>query len=457
MNNDIAQRNKDLNKLFYPESIAVIGASGTEGKLGYNVFRNLIEQGYSGRLYPVNPNAKYIQGMKSYVDILDIEDEIDVAVVIVPARAAPEMVEKCCAGGVKFIVNEAAGFAEMGSEGRAIELAMKQSLVNSATRMVGPNCSGIINTNINMVQSIGLVGHLKRGRVGLIGQAGVYAAGILWGLRRVMDFGIVATVGNKVDIDGSDMLAFLGYDDDIEVICIYMEDARDGRKFIDVAREVTRRKPVIALKGGRTDKGKRAAASHTASMAGKIEVYDAAFKQSGVIRAKDNQDMFNIARAFAKQPLPKGTGVMLISYAGSMGVTGTDACYENGLELAKLSSGSIGKLRAIMPAVVEARNPADFTFDQTGEQVAETIRICAHDDSVSAFVAVVQAEIADTYIEPLKNTDFNGKPLLVCIPGMEFAMDSVIRLENEGLPVYATPEVAVRILSEMYQYHRMNL
>jgi acetyltransferase len=140
-----------------------------------------------------------------------------------------------------------------------------------------------------------------------------------------------------------------------------------------------------------------------------------------------------------------------------MGVTGTDTCYENGLELAKLSSESIEKLRAIMPSVVEAKNPADFTFDQTGEQVAETIKICARDDSVDAFVAVIQAEIADTYIEPLKNTDFNGKPLLVCVPGMEFAMDSVIRLENEGLPVYATPEVAVKILSEMYRYHRMNI
>jgi len=445
--------NINLESLFYPKSIALIGASNTEGKLGYNVFKNLISHDYQGKLYPINPKADYIQGIKAYPDILSVEGEVDAAILIVPAQATPGVVEKCCEKGVKFIINEAAGFSEVGNEGKLLEEQIKQVLENSGSHMVGPNCSGIINTNNNMVQSIGIVGELEKGNVGLIAQAGVYAAGMLWGLRNIMKFGTIATVGNKVDINETDILEFMGNDSNIEVICMYIEDVKAGRKFIDVAREVTSRKPIIALKSGRTDIGTKAAASHTASIAGNAAIYSAVFDQCGIIKAADNEDMFDTARAFSKQPPVKGQGVLIISYAGSMGVTTTDTCYENGLRLAELSEPSLEKLRGIIPPYVTAKNPADLTFDQTPEQVSEIIRICTNDDDVSAFVAIIQAERAEAYYECLKDLDCGGKPLLISIPGKEFVMDSVIKLEKKGFPVYETPETAVKILSKMYKFH----
>ncbi|MDY6958606.1 MAG: CoA-binding protein [Halobacteriota archaeon] len=442
-----------LEKLFYPESIAVIGASNREGKLGYNVFRNLLINGYAKRLYPINSKTDEVQGVKAYGSVLDIDDEIDVAIVIVPASATPKAIEECCIKKIKFVVNEAAGFSEIGDDGRDLEMVLNDIIIGSETRMLGPNCTGIINTNADMVQSIGIVEALKAGNIGLIGQAGVYAAGILWGLRKIMNFGIIATVGNKMDINETDILSFMGDDDNIGVICMYVEDIKAGRKFIDVATEVVKKKPIIALKGGRTKTGQKVAASHTASIAGDSRIYEAVFKQCKIIEATDNDDMFETARAFSKQPLPKGPNVMIISYAGSMGVTATDTCYENGLNLASPSSKSIEGLREILPPYVDAKNPVDFTFDQTGEQVAEVIKIGESDEGVDAFIVVIQAEKAETYIEPLKEMRPTKKPVLLCIPSMEFAMDSVTELEGLGFPVYSTGEVAVKILSRMYRYH----
>ncbi|MDY6930513.1 MAG: CoA-binding protein [Halobacteriota archaeon] len=448
--------NKDdvsLDKLFYPDSIAVIGASNSEGKLGYNVFKNLLTNGYSKRLYPVNSKTDEVQGVRAYGSVLDIDDEVDVAIIIVPASATLKAIEECCKKKIKFVVNEAAGFSEIGDEGRVLEESIKESLEGSETRMLGPNCTGIINTNAGVVQSIGVVEALEAGNIGLIGQAGVYAAGILWGLRKIMNFGIIATVGNKLDINETDILSFLGGDDNIDVICMYVEDVKAGNRFIDVATEVVKKKPIIALKGGRTSTGQKVAASHTASIAGDSKIYDAVFKQCKIIKAADNDDMFETARAFSKQPLPKGPKVMIISYAGSMGVTATDTCYENGLELAELSKESISKLRGILPPYIDAKNPVDFTFDQTGEQVAEVIKIGEYDEGVNAFVVVIQAEKAESYIEPLKGIRPTNKPVLLCIPSMEFVMESVTELEGLGYPVYSNGETAVKILSKMYGYY----
>ena len=446
-----------LESLFYPRSIAVIGASNTAGKLGYNVFKNLLSHDYPGRLYPVNPGADFVQGIKSYKDIDDIEDEIDAVITIVPAKNTPQVIKNCCRKGVKFIVNETAGFSETGQEGRAIEREIAEALKSSGTRMIGPNCSGLINTHHNMVQSLGVVGPLRKGNIGLVAQAGVYAAGLLWGFSNTMDFGIIATVGNKLDINETDILQYLGTDRNINVISMYLEDIKAGRRFIDVAREVTRHKPVIVLKGGRTEAGRKTAASHTASLAGNAAIYNAVFNQSRVIRAESYRDMFNFTKAFSKQPLPKGPGTLIISYTGAMGVTSTDTCYEQGLRLAELSPASIQRLGQIIQPYVTARNPVDLTFDQTPEQVSDVINTCVNDPDVSAFIIVIQAELTDRYIEEIKKLDLHGKPLLVSIPARNFVIPSVIKLEELGFPVYDAPETAVRVLSRMYWFYEHSI
>lgn len=451
------QSEKESNKLkplFYPESIAVIGASNKDGKLGFNIFKNLKDQGYQGKVYPINPKAKFIQGVESYSSILDVQDEIDVAIIIIPAKYTPQAVKECCQKGVKFIINEAAGFSEIGKKGKQIEKRMKKTIEKYGTRMVGPNCSGLINTSHNMIQSIGLVRDLKEGNVGLIGQAGVYAAGILWGLKKIMDFSLIVTVGNKLDLDETDFLEFIGNDPKTKVICMYLEDIKAGKRFINVAQKVTVKKPVIVLKGGRTEKGSKTAASHTGSMAGNMKIYDAVFNQSGIIKAKDNRNMFNIAKAFSKQPVPKGPNIMIITYTGSMGVTGTDTCYEHGMELAKLSKNSKKKLNEIMPEYVDVKNPADFTFYQSSGDVARAIEICSSDENIDSFLVVIQAEKAHEYINSLAQINTKHKPLLLCIPSMEFVMDSVIKLEKLGIPVYSTPENAIKVLSKMLKFSK---
>jgi acyl-CoA synthetase (NDP forming) len=450
------QSDKSLELLFYPRNIAVIGASNTAGKLGYNVFKNLLSHNYPGKLYPVNPGADEIQGIKAYKDITDIPDDIDEAVVIVPARNTPEVIKKCCAKGVKFVVNEVAGFSEIGQAGKAIEQEIRESLRNSGTRMVGPNCSGLINTHHDMVQSLGIVGSLKKGNIGLIAQAGVYAAGLLWGFSRTMGFGIIATVGNKLDLNETDILQYLGSDKNIEVIAMYLEDIKAGRRFIDVAREITQNKPVIVLKGGRTDVGRKTAASHTASLAGNAAVYNAVFKQSRIIQANSYRDLFNITKAFSKQPVPKGPGVLLITYTGAMGVTSTDACYEKGLRLAELSETSINYLAKVIPPYVTAKNPVDLTFDQTPEQVADIINICVKDEDVSAIVIIIQAELTDRYVDSINKLNLQGKPLMISIPARNFAIESVIKMEELSFPVYDAPETAVDMLAKMYWFYQQN-
>lgn len=310
---------QDLHDLFYPKSIAVVGASGTPGKLGWNVFTNLVSHNFKGKLYPINPKADEIHGLKAYPRISAVPEPVDVAIILVSAGTTTDVVEECCKCGVRYIVVESAGFAELGPDGKKIELEMLEIADKYGVRLLGPNCSGIINTHCSMVQSIGIVDALSMGNIGLVSQAGVCAAGMLWGLRHIMDFGIIATIGNKLDINETDVMEAVSSDENINVICMYLESVKGGRRFIDEARSITLDKPVVVLKSGRTDAGKKAVASHTASLAGDDQIFSAAFRQSGIIRARDYEHMFNLARAISKQPFPDREGVFIITYAAPWG------------------------------------------------------------------------------------------------------------------------------------------
>ncbi|MDM7934652.1 MAG: acetate--CoA ligase family protein [Methanothrix sp.] len=444
---------QDLHDLFYPRSIAVIGASGTPGKLGWNVFTNLVNHKFQGRLYPVNPRAEEIHGIRAYPRISDVPETVDVAIVLVSAGTTPEVVEECCRCGVRYIVVESAGFAELGSEGERIELQMKEIADRYGVRLLGPNCSGIINTHCSMVQSIGLVDALSSGNIGLVSQAGVCAAGMLWGLRHIMDFGIIATIGNKLDINETDILEAVSQEENIDVICMYLESVKAGRRFVDVARSITPHKPVIVLKSGRTDAGKRAVASHTASLAGNDLIFSAVFRQCGIIRARDYEHMFNLARAISKQPLPDRDGVFIITYAGSLGVIAADAITDNGMRLAELEPELKERLRRLLPDYVGGLNPVDYTFSQNADTVKRTIEIGVESDDVGSLIVVRQAEILDSYVEALKSIDYKGRPIIACVAGKEFAMEEVIRMEKAGIPVFSTPEEVADALAVMYRHN----
>ncbi len=443
---------QDLHDLFYPKSIAVIGASGTKGKLGWNVFRNLIDHNFRGELYPINPRAESIQGIKAYPSISDVKAPIDVAVVLVPASITSEVVKECCDCGVKYVIVESAGFAEMGEAGRQIEEDMVAITKPCGCRILGPNCSGVINTHCSMVQSIGIVDALSQGNIGLISQAGVCAAGMLWGLRHVMDFGIVATIGNKLDINETDMLEAVSMDDNVDIISMYLESVKGGRRFIDVAKRITKTKPIIVLKAGRTEAGRKAVASHTASMAGNDTVYEAVFKQAGIIRARDYEHMFNLTRAISKQPLPEKEGVFIITYAGSLGVISADAIIDNGMKLSELEPELKERLRDLLPEYVGGMNPVDYTFSMDAETVRRTIEIGVESEDVGSFIVVLQAEVLGSYVEPLGDIDYKGKPVMACVAGKEFAIDDVIKMEKAGIPVYQTPEQCADAIAVMHRY-----
>lgn len=451
-----ASRTKDdLRALFYPESIAVLGATDSGGKLGYNVMQNLLTHQFKGRLYPINPRKESVLGVKAYPSILDVKDPVDTAIIIVPAAAAPKAIEDCCRKGIKYLVVETAGFAETGEAGRKMQTNIKDHIATGRHRLLGPNCSGIINTHHDMVQSIGLIGTLRKGNVGLIAQAGVYAAGILTGLRNVLDFGIIATIGNKMDISEADILEFMGNDANISVIALYMEDVTSGRRFVDVAERVSRKKPVIALKTGRTEAGKKVVSSHTASMAGNDEINSAAFRQTGVIRARDNEHLFSLMRAFSKQPLPKGPGVFVVTYTGSLGVAATDMLYASGLRLAVLEPHVKERLAPFIDDYLNIQNPVDCSFNMDPKQTREIIRIGVESSDVHSIIVVVQGEILESYVETLASIDYKGKPVVCCVACKEFMMDPVIRMERKGIPVYSTPEMAAQVLSEMYGHGRL--
>ena len=445
---------QDLHDLFYPKSIAVIGASGTPGKLGWNVFTNLVSHNFRGMLYPINPKADEIQGLKAYPCISAVPESVDVAIILVSAGVTPDVIEECCQCGVRYIVVESAGFAELGPDGKKIELRMKEIADRYGVRLLGPNCSGIINTHCSMVQSIGIVDALSTGNIGLVSQAGVCAAGMLWGLRQIMDFGIIATIGNKLDINETDIMEAVSKDENINVICMYLESVKGGRRFIDEARRITLDKPVVVLKSGRTDAGKKAVASHTASLAGNDQIFSSAFRQSGIIRARDYEHMFNLARTISKQPFPDREGVFIITYAGSLGVIAADAITDNGMRLSELEPPLKERLKKLLPDYVCGMNPVDYTFSQDAETVKRTIEIGVDSSDVGSFIVILQAEILESYPDTLKSIDYKGKPIIACVAGKEFAMPGVIKMEKAGIPVFSTPEQVADALGIMFRHYK---
>ncbi len=443
---------ESLRDFFYPASIAVIGASDVKGKLGYNVFWNLVNHDFPGKLYPINPGKDSVMGVRAYKSIRDVEGPVDLAIVIVPAKAAETAIADCAAKGVRFVVVEAAGFAESGAEGKAAQARIEKIIRENGLRVLGPNCSGVINTHHNMVQSIGLLEGLKKGNVGMVAQAGVYAAGILTGLSNVLDFGIVATIGNKMDINETDILEYLSDDDHISTIVMYMEDIRSGKRFVDVASRAAVRKPVIVLKSGRTEAGKKAVSSHTASLAGNDEVNSAAFKQCGVIRARDNEHLFALARAFSKQPVPKGNGTLVITYTGSLGVAATDMLYLSGMRLAALEPYFQQRLKNALPDYANVGNPIDCSFSMTPEQVKNLIEIGVESNDVQNFIVVIQGEILGSFVDVMKSIDYKDKPVLAVVACKEFMIGDVVKMEQAGIPVYSTAEMAAEVLGQMYAY-----
>ncbi len=454
------KRTRTLDPIFSPRSIAVIGASQTEGSVGRAVFNNILLGGFTGIVYPVNLKAHSVCGVRAYPSISDISEKVDLAVVIVPAAAVPEVVEECGKNGVKGLVIISAGFKEVGREGAELETKTAEIVKKYSMRLIGPNCLGVINTDTNVRLNTSFATKMpSQGSIAFASQSGALCAAILDFARgEKIGFSKFVSMGNKADVSENDLLEYLGSDPQTRVVLLYVEDIVDGRKFVEVASRITEKKPIIAVKAGVTPEGARAASSHTGALAGSDEAYDAILRQSGVLRVESVSDLFDYARAFAEQPLPKGNRVAIITNGGGPGIMATDACVRYGLQVAQFSENTKKRLRDGLPKAASVNNPVDIVGDAQADRYEVALRAALWDENVDCGLVMLtpQAmvdikEIGETIATVAPKS---GKTIVGCLMGLVDVSPGIEVLEKNGIPHYSFPEAAVRSLATLYNYQR---
>ena len=453
---------KRLDTLFHPKSIAVIGASRRIESVGGSLFSNLLYGGYQGILHPVNPSAESILGVRCYPDIREVPGPVDLAVLIIPSPFIPKTLDACGRQGIRNAIVISAGFKEVGGEGAQLEEALKREVRKYHIRLIGPNCLGLINTNptVSMNATFGRT-MPKEGNIAFISQSGALCTAVLdYAKGESIGFSKFISMGNKADINENDLLLFLREDPKTKVILLYLEDLADGRRFIDIAREITgeaeNRKPILAIKSGRTPQGAKAASSHTGSLMGSDEVYDAVFAQCGVLRVDTLEELFDYARAFSKQPIPRGRKVAIVTNAGGPGIMATDAAVRYGLDLAAFSKKTTSALRQALPPTANLSNPVDVVGDARHDRYEMALQAVFKDPSVDGTVVILTPQ-AMTDIEEIarvigKVGKSISKPILGCFMGVVDVSKGVRILEEHGIPNYKFPEAAVRTLSKMHSY-----
>lgn len=450
----------DLDSILSPKSIAVVGASNRPGSLGLAVFKNLIDGGYQGILYPVNPKARAVQGVKAYPTVTDVPDEIDMSVLIVPPEQVETIIDESARKGIRGCIVITAGFKEIGKQGVELEKRVRAMAKAHHIRMLGPNCLGAANTN----QAVRMNATFARkmpssGNIALVSQSGAMCVAILdYAAGRHMGFSKFVSIGNKADINEIDLLRYLKEDPDTRVIIMYLEDISDGHAFIEVARETTLTvgKPILALKVGRSAEGARAAASHTGSMAGSDTAYDAIFMQGGIQRVEGVNELFNYALAFSSQPLPKGNRIAIVTNSGGPGIMATDALIRPGITMAALSEETKQALRSKLPVTASVQNPVDVIGDADAKRYEAAIRSTLEDENVDGAIVILApaatTEIIETArIVPPISKDI-PKPILCSFMGLVDVSEGVRYLERNGIPNYPFPEDASRTIAAMVRY-----
>jgi len=449
---------ENLDKIFKPDSIAVIGASNNIGTAGYRIFRNLIGSGYEGVVYPVNIKNKSIQGVQAYSSIDDLPIVVDLAIIAIPSKLVPEIIERCGQKGIKGIVIISAGFKEIGEEGRLLEEKLNKIKDKYKLRILGPNCVGFILPFLNLNASFAdsMVG---KGNIALFSQSGAICGSILdWAASAKVGFSSFISVGSMLDIDFGDLIDYFGMDMHTRSILLYIESITDARKFMSASRSFSRVKPIIVIKSGRYKEGAIAASSHTGAMAGDDAIYDAAFKRAGIVRVKEISDLFNCSSILAKQPRPTGPNIAIITNAGGPGVLATDKIIEKGGKLAKLSNETYEKLNEFLPTHWSKSNPIDIIGDSDDEIYNKAIETCLYDENIDGLLILCVPQVmadpkklADRIIDISKKS---GKPILTSFIGEENVSYARKILNTNGIPAYPTPEEAVEAYMYLYNYSR---
>jgi acetyltransferase len=447
----------ELSFLFNPKHVAVIGASSSPKKIGYAIVDNLIKSGYKGEIYPINPKEKEIAGLKCYPSIDKINKPVDLAVISIPAERAVEAARQCGEAGVKGLIVITAGFKEIGKEGAKRERELQAICRRYNMRMIGPNCVGVMDTHtpVNASFSRGLP---NQGHISFISQSGAMLLAILdWSFTMGMGFSRFVSLGNKADLDEIDIIESCALDPQTRVIICYLEDVTDGERFVRVCSEASKKKPIIILKSGTSSAGAQAASSHTGALAGSNRAYDTAFRQSGVLRVEDMNELFDLARAFATQPLPAGNRVAIVTNAGGPAIIATDAIEQYGLAMARFTKETLDSLRENLPAEGNIYNPVDILGDANDDRYRFALEKVLQDENVDSVLVLVcptastePEKTAHTIIEMRKKNP--KKPILaVYMGGRDLAAGADILTKN-GIPNFTFPEPAVKAIDGLVRY-----
>jgi acetyl coenzyme A synthetase (ADP forming)-like protein len=460
-----------IDAIFTPRSVAVVGASTTPGKVGHDIFANILRGGFSGTLYPVNPSARSILCVRAYPSVREIPDTVDLAMIILPPLQALKAVEESIAKGVKGLVIVSAGFREVGPEGRAIEDRIVAMCREAGVRMVGPNCLGVINPHPSVRLNASFSARMPAaGNISFISQSGALCTAVLdFAADREFGFSKFISIGNKADVDELDLLRFLHTDADTNVIMLYLEELRRGPEFIKTVKEITsgdRPTPVLVIKSGRTSAGAQAAASHTGALAGTEAVYDAIFKQAGIIRCDTIDELFDFANAFSykaessmgklTRKMPAGNRVAIVTNAGGPGIVATDMTVSSGLQLAHFKPETIEALQSHLPSAANVHNPVDVIGDAAQDRYENALSAVIRDEGVDGALVILTPQsmtnALGTAQAVAKIARRSHKPILCSFMGIVDVSAGVKFLQAQGYPVYRFPENAAKSFGALYRY-----
>lgn len=447
---------------FQPKSVAVIGAARERGTIGGELFRNILDSGFKGPVYPVNQKSDVVQSVSAYRSVLDCPGPVDLAILVVPARAVMQAAKECAEKGVRSLVVISAGFAEVGQEGALIQRELADLCAENGMRLIGPNCMGIANTDPEVSLNAQFAPFKPiPGRMGFLSQSGALGIAVIEETNRLgLGLSTFASVGNKADISGNDLIEYWEDDDKTGLILLYLESFGNPRKFARITRRVTRRKPIIAVKSGRSSAGFRATQSHTGALLAASDVtVDALFRQSGVVRVDTIGEMFDAAALLSTQPVPKGGRVAIVTNAGGAGILAADACEDLGLKVPELAPSTQSELRSFLPATAGVKNPVDMIASATPDDYAHAIRAVANDPSVDALfvifippIAIAAGDVAGSILH--ETASLGGRiPLLTTFMAAQGA-SGILSDGETRVPSYPFPETAARALSRAVEYGR---
>ena len=448
-----------LTPFFDAKGVAILGASTNPKKLSYGILENLVSYGYKGEVYPVNPNATEILGKKAYASIADVPDPVELAVVVLPVTVIMETMREIGERGIKAVVIITGGFRELGEEGAAVEQAVKELAQSYGMRVVGPNCVGTIDVRTGL-DSTFIKGLPQAGPIAFISQSGAICGGVIdLIIDTKMGFSHFASLGNEMDVTETDMLEFFEADENVKVIAMYVEGIQDGPRFIEVARRVSQKKPIVFLKAGKNDAGAKAVSSHTGSLAGSYAAYQAALEQAGVVEVETISQLFNVAWALGTQPLPAGKRVAITTNAGGAAALTADSLAFNGFELAQISPDTQARLRTKLNPSAQVSNPVDMLGSVSPEDYLWSLGNLDADEGVEVLLPILVPQslvdtlgVAKAWVEIGKKTN---KTLLTCLMGERSTLESEQYLNMAGVPVYAYPDEAGRVLKGMEQYKKL--